>query len=148
MNPTTVPRGLAMAIGLLWAASAAALYTEWNPGALSKEAQEYLAIAQTVNYSGVDLRFALQKLCFLVGVMALLAGSALALRRRRVGAILLTLAALPLAMTVPLGESASYYPLIQGLTARTLWCVTSAAWGAAIALAWVEAVRRPHENAA
>ncbi|MBK8018840.1 MAG: hypothetical protein IPK20_20485 [Betaproteobacteria bacterium] len=38
-----------------------------------------------VNYSGVDLRFAFQKLCFLIGLVALLAGSALALVRRQAG---------------------------------------------------------------
>jgi hypothetical protein len=142
-----MPRGLAIVLGLFWATFAAALYTEWNPGPLSKEAQEYVSIAEMVNYSGVDLRFALQKLCFLVGVVALLAGSALALTRRRLGAVSLTVAAIPMAMTVLLGESASYYPLIQGLAARTLWCATSAVWGAAVSLAWIEVARRPHDDA-
>ena len=147
MEPTKVPRRIAAVLGLFWAAFGAALYVEWNPGPLSKEAQEYLTIAESVN-GGIDPRFALQKLCFLVGVSTLLAGSALALVRRRLGATLLTVAAIPMVAAVLLGESASFYPLIQRLTARILWCVTSAVWGAAVALAWVDAARRTQANAA
>src|SRR2546428_6132488 len=140
------PQAVAILLALFWAAFAATLYTDWHPGPLSKEAQQYLTFAEEVNYSGLSLRFAAQKLSFLVGIVSLLSGSILLLAHRRPGALFFTVAAIPLAATVPLGESEPYYPVIESLASRTLWCITTALWGAAVALAWVERGRLSRET--
>jgi len=128
----------ALLLGLFWLVFAASLYADFHIGSLSKEAQEYQSAAAEVNFSGIDLRFGAQKLCFLIGVAMLIGGSALVAVRHRAGVILFTLAALPLVATIPLGESEPYYPLIESLAARTLWCLAAALWSAVATLAWVD----------
>jgi hypothetical protein len=119
-------------LALLVVVYASALYLEWHPHALSTEATQYQSIAEEV-VSGFDLRFGLQKICFVVGnglgllgVVFMFFGSWLGLRFFAVCPLLLGAAAL-------LGAYEDAYPALeQTPPVFLLWCASSAIWGAIV----------------
>ena len=124
-----------VALALFWVAFVAAAYVHFYPGPLSTEASEYSKVVAEV-HSGISLFVPLQKICFCIGVGSLFLGSALIPLRNRLGPILFSSAALPLAATIPLGEPYSYFPDIENALAGFLLCSASALWGIAATLAW------------
>jgi hypothetical protein len=138
---------LELLLVLFWLTYLAASYVQSHPLPLSREAQEYRHMVDAL-HAGLSLSLVVQKLCFLSGVTLLLLGSVTVLTHRRIGAILLSSAALPLVATIPLGEPQPYYPAIEGALAGFPWCAASALWAGAVTLAWVFRPGRPDQHAA
>ena len=126
---------LAVVLGFFWLTYGAALYVQFHPGPLSREAHGYSELLDEL-HGGLSLKFALQKLCFATGLALLLLGSVLLPERKRIGAIYFSLAALPLAATIPLGEPQPYYPALEGALSGFLWCGSGALWGVTATLGW------------
>ena len=85
--------------------------------------------------SGLDLSYALQKLCSLLGNTIGLLGIVLLSLRVRHGLFMVIGSPPLLIAAATLGASPTAYPDLERLPLIMLWCVNSALWGGVIAYA-------------
>ncbi|HEV7705694.1 MAG TPA: hypothetical protein VGO46_15460 [Gemmatimonadaceae bacterium] len=112
------------------------LYVQRHPPDLSLEAKQYQEISWQV-MSGIDLKFGLQKLCWLLGNVGGMIGVVLMFFRFRSGVPMLFICpSLLLAATI-FGASEQAFPDLEITAAQLLWYVTAAIWGSVVTYALV-----------
>jgi hypothetical protein len=116
-------------LALLVLLYASAMYCAWRPLRLSVEATQYRQLVWQTG-SGFSLRYALQKVSFIVGSAMGLMSVILLFLRIRGGLILLVLCAPILAVATLLGAAPAAYPDVEPATTTLLWCAAAALWGA------------------
>jgi hypothetical protein len=111
----------------------------WYAPFLSIETRHYQEIA-TMVMSGLSLKFAVQKLFWLLANVLGALGIALMFFRNRSGLpMLLACPPLLIAATV-LGAPEAAFPGIELTAAKLLWCATAAIWGCVVTYALVALV--------
>lgn len=113
-----------------------ALYSELAPVQLSSEANQH---QQTVSdtMAGFSIKFALQRICWLLGNGLGISGIVLLFLRSGCGLPPLLLSAPVLALAALLGASPRAYPAVESTPNLLLWCISSAIWGGVVVYAFV-----------
>jgi predicted cobalt transporter CbtA len=109
----------------------------WYAPFLSVETKEYQRNIFEV-LSGPDLRFGLQKLCWLLGNFVGALGIALMFFRIRSGVFMLLACPSLLIAAIIFGAPEPAFPDIELTIAKLLWCLTAAIWGSVVTYALVE----------
>ena len=109
----------------------------WYAPFLSVETKEYQRNVLEV-LSGPDLRYLLQKLCWILGNFVGALGIALMFFRIRGGVSMLLACPLLLIAATIFGAPEPAFPDIELTIAMLLWCLTAAIWGSVVTYALVE----------
>lgn len=107
------------------------LYAQSHRGYFSADARQYQQIVRGT-MSGLSLWYLIQKICWLLGIIAGAVAIVLLFFRIRGGLFLLLSCAPLLMMAAASGAPPSAFPNIEPLPVLLLECLTSATWGCVV----------------